>query len=114
MHRAGPIFNGSSPQCLGWAAHLHVAPHVTSALPSVRSIAALPMVAVPLMGKRGGPSRTGESNKHSWWSGRHTSRRSVAQRDSSYRLDFWVFRNTADTWVSTVLIEMNNCEAISL
>ena len=42
------------------------------------------------------------------------SRRSVAQRDNSYRLDIWVLRSTEDTWVSTVLIEMNSCDAISL
>jgi hypothetical protein len=29
-------------------------------------------------------------------------------------LDFWVLRSTLETWVSTVLIEMNSCEAISL
>ena len=43
-----------------------------------------------------------------------TNRRSEAHLDNSYRLDFWVLRSTLETWVSTVLIEMNSCEAISL
>lgn len=44
----------------------------------------------------------------------YTRRRSEAQRDSSWRLDSWVLRSTDDTWVSTVLIEINSSAAISL
>src|SRR6266581_4699666 len=44
----------------------------------------------------------------------HTRRRSVAQRVSSYRLDSWSLRSTADTWVSTVFTEMWSCRAICL
>jgi hypothetical protein len=36
------------------------------------------------------------------------SRRSCAQRVSSWRLDSCSFRSTDDTWVSTVLTEMNS------
>ena len=43
-----------------------------------------------------------------------TSLRSVAQRESSYRLESWVFRRTLDTCVSTVLTLMNSSDAISL
>src|SRR5690606_34037591 len=44
----------------------------------------------------------------------HTSRRAVAQRVSSCRLDSWSLRSTAETWDSTVFPEMNGCLAISL
>ena len=43
-----------------------------------------------------------------------TSLRSVAQRESSYRLESWVFRRTLDTCVSTVFTLMNSSDAISL
>ena len=43
----------------------------------------------------------------------HRSRRAAAQRVSSWRLDSWSLRSTAETWVSTVLIEMNSSEATS-
>ncbi len=43
-----------------------------------------------------------------------TSRRSDAQRDSSYRFDSCVLRSTLDTCVSTVFTEMNSSPAISL
>ena len=43
-----------------------------------------------------------------------TSRRSDAQRESSYRLDSWVLRRTLDTCVSTVFTEMKSSAAISL
>ncbi|CAM5692018.1 hypothetical protein SVIOM342S_02828 [Streptomyces violaceorubidus] len=43
-----------------------------------------------------------------------TSRRAVAQRVSSCRLDSWSLRRTAETWDSTVLTEMYSCLAISL
>ncbi len=44
----------------------------------------------------------------------HTSRRAVAQRVSSCRLESWSLRSTAETCDSTVFTEMNNCFAISL
>ena len=43
-----------------------------------------------------------------------SSRRSVAQRVSSWREDSWSLRSTLETWVSTVLIEMNSLDATSL
>ena len=43
-----------------------------------------------------------------------TRRRSVAQRVSSCRLDSCSLRSTAETWVSTVLTEMNSSLATSL
>ncbi len=43
-----------------------------------------------------------------------TSRRSTAQRLSSYRFDIWSLRSTLETCVSTVFTEMNSSEAISL
>lgn len=42
------------------------------------------------------------------------SRRSAAQRDSSYRLDICSLRSTLETCVSTVLMEMYSSRAISL
>ena len=44
----------------------------------------------------------------------YTMRRATAQRVSSLRLDNWSLRRTAETWVSTVLTEMNSSEAHSL
>ena len=44
----------------------------------------------------------------------YTMRRATAQRVSSLRLDSWSLRRTAETWVSTVLTEMNSSEAHSL
>lgn len=44
----------------------------------------------------------------------YTMRRAMAQRVSSLRLDSWSLRRTAETWVSTVLTEMNSSEAHSL
>lgn len=46
--------------------------------------------------------------------GPYTMRRATAQRVSSLRLDSWSLRRTAETWVSTVLTEMNSSEAHSL
>ena len=46
--------------------------------------------------------------------GLYTMRRATAQRVSSLRLDSWSLRRTAETWVSTVLTEMNSSEAHSL
>ncbi len=43
-----------------------------------------------------------------------TRRRAVAQRVSSWRLDSWSLRSTAETCDSTVFTEMNSCLAISL
>ena len=43
-----------------------------------------------------------------------TSRRSAAQRVSSWRLDSWSLRSTAETCVSTVFTEMCRRSAISL
>ena len=43
-----------------------------------------------------------------------SSRRSAAQRDSSWRLESWSLRSTADTWASTVLAEMPRRSATSL
>jgi uncharacterized membrane protein YeaQ/YmgE (transglycosylase-associated protein family) len=43
-----------------------------------------------------------------------TRRRSVAHRVSWWRLESWSLRSTLETWVSTVLIEMNSSRAISL
>jgi hypothetical protein len=43
-----------------------------------------------------------------------TSRRAVAHRVSSWRLESCSFRSTAETWLSTVFTEMNSCLAISL
>ncbi len=48
------------------------------------------------------------------WPGRQTRRRSVAQRVSWWRLESCSLRSTLETWVSTVLIEMNSSRAISL
>src|SRR5690606_2644109 len=42
-----------------------------------------------------------------------TRRRAVAQRESSWRLESWSLRSTDETWVSTVLTEMNSSLAIS-
>ncbi len=46
--------------------------------------------------------------------GGQTRRRAVAQRVSSWRLESWSLRRTAETWDSTVLTEMKSCFAISL
>ncbi len=43
-----------------------------------------------------------------------SSRRSEAHRVSSWRLDSWSLRNTLETCVSTVLIEMKSVAATSL
>lgn len=43
-----------------------------------------------------------------------TSLRAVAHRVSSWRLDNWSLRRTAETWDSTVFTEMKSCLAISL
>ena len=43
-----------------------------------------------------------------------SSRRSAAQRESSWRLESWSLRSTADTWASTVLAEMPSRSATSL
>jgi hypothetical protein len=43
-----------------------------------------------------------------------TSRRSAAQRLSSWRLESWSFRRTAETWASTVFAEIESWSAISL
>lgn len=45
--------------------------------------------------------------------GRQTIRRRSAQRVSSWREESWSLRSTFETWVSTVLIEMNSSPAIS-
>ncbi len=37
----------------------------------------------------------------------YTMRRSDAHRASSWRLESWSLRRTADTWVSTVLVDMS-------
>jgi len=51
-----------------------------------------------------------ESVPEPWYQSR---RRAAAQRVSSCREDSWSLRSTADTCVSTVLIEMNSSEATS-
>ncbi len=42
------------------------------------------------------------------------SRRSVAQRVNWWRVDSWSLRRTAETWLSTVLVEMDSSRANSL
>src|SRR5207249_3112376 len=44
----------------------------------------------------------------------YTSRRPVAHRVSSCRLESWSLRSTAETWVSTVLTEIESWRATSL
>ena len=44
----------------------------------------------------------------------YTMRRSVAQRLSSWRLESWSLRSTADAWVSTVFTEIVSSRASSL
>ena len=61
---------------------------------------------------RRAPSRT--PWPRSMTAGRHTRRRSVAQRDSSCRLESWSLRSTADTCASTVFAEIDSRCAISL
>jgi len=46
--------------------------------------------------------------------GAQARRRSVAHRASWWRVDSCSFRSTEETWVSTVLTEMNSSRAISL
>ena len=41
-------------------------------------------------------------------------RRAEAHVDSWWRFDSWSLRSTADTWLSTVLIEISSSVAISL
>ena len=66
-----------------------------------------------------GPPLTGTTpvrsrNEPKTMSRLYTMRRATAQRVSSLRLDSWSLRRTAETWVSTVLTEMNSSEAHSL
>lgn len=63
------------------------------------SVAAAPAASLAALNDRSGVSRT--------------KRRSVAHRGSSCRFANCSFRGTADTCVSTVLTEMNNCFATS-